>query len=116
VRNLTPTFEVIFKFPYYTTELDEAVSRVFLLDKVNSTRLLTHIGYWRRLWSSDDFVGQPLANCVEIIHADIVGTWNFPDKDKVCLLFSSVVIVLNIEISIFQAQHSRLKFPILFRI
>ncbi|KAF8489076.1 hypothetical protein F5888DRAFT_1210533 [Russula emetica] len=38
--------------------------------------------YWRRLWSSDDFVGQPLANCVEIIHADIVGTWNLPDKDK----------------------------------
>jgi len=38
--------------------------------------------YWRRLWSSDDFVGQSLANCVEIIHADIVGTWNLPDKDK----------------------------------
>jgi hypothetical protein len=55
--------------------------------------LLTRIGYWRRLWSSDDFVGQPLANCIEIIHADIVGTWNLPDKDKVRLLFSSVVVV-----------------------
>jgi len=78
--------------------------------------LLTRIGYWRRLWSSDDFVGQPLANCVEIIHADIVGTWNFPDKDKVCLLFSSVVVVLILEISIFQAQDSRPKFLILFKI
>ena len=51
------------------------------------TKLLTHIGYWRRLWSSDDFVGQALENCVEIIHEDIVGTWNLPDKDEVCLLF-----------------------------
>ncbi|KAI0276094.1 hypothetical protein BGY98DRAFT_736470 [Russula aff. rugulosa BPL654] len=47
-----------------------------LYDRVGRSR------YWRRLWSSDDFVGQPLANCVEIIHADIVGSWNFPDKDK----------------------------------
>jgi hypothetical protein len=84
--------------------------------KVNLTRFLIHIGYWRGLWSSDDFVGQPLANCVEIIHADIVGTWNLPDKDKVCLLFPSVVVVLLIEISTFQTQRSRLKFLILFRI
>jgi hypothetical protein len=78
--------------------------------------LLTRIGYWRRLWSSDDFVGQPLANCVEIIHADIVDTWNFPDKDKVCLLFSSDVVVLILENSISQAQDSRPKFLILFMI
>ena len=91
------------------------MSKVFLM-KVDSRRFLTHIGYWRRLWSSDDFVGQPLANCVEIIHADIVGSWNLPDKDKVCLLFSSVVVVLLIKISTFLAQRSRLKFLILFRI
>ncbi len=59
--------------------------------KVNLTRLLTYIGYWRRLWSSDDFVGQTLASCVAVIHADIVGTWNIPNKDKVCLsLFVAV--------------------------
>ncbi len=62
---------------------------------VDSTRLLTYIGYWRRLWSSDDFVGQTLANCVGVIHADIVGTWNLPDKDKVCLLFSSRFVLLT---------------------
>ena len=108
-------FELI--FPYCTTELDEAVRRVFLLDKGQLNKV-THspIGYWRRLWSSDDFVGQTLANCVEIFHSDIVGTWNLPDKDKVRLLFSSVVVVLLIEISTFQAQSSGLKFLILFRI
>ena len=88
----------------------------FFWIKVNLTRFLTHIGYWRRLWSSDDFVGQSLANCVEIIHADIVGTWNLLDKEKVCLLFSSVVVFILIDISTFQTQRLRLKFLILFRI
>jgi len=56
---------------------------VFPTIKVNSTRLLARIGYWRGLWSSNDFAGQTLANCVEVIHADIVGVWNLPDEDKV---------------------------------
>ena len=56
---------------------------------VKSIKLLARIGYWRRLWSSDDFRGETLANCIEVIHEDIVGTWNLPDTDKVCLLFSS---------------------------
>ena len=55
--------------------------------KDSSTRLLPHIGYWRRLGSSEDFAGQILADCVEVIHSDIVGVWNFPDKDKVYLFF-----------------------------
>jgi len=38
--------------------------------------------YWRGLWSSDDFRGQILANCIEVIHADIVGVWNLPNKDS----------------------------------
>jgi len=38
--------------------------------------------YWRRLGSSEDFTGQTLANCVEVIHSDIVGVWNLPDKDR----------------------------------
>ncbi len=58
---------------------------------VNSTSSLAYIGYWRRLWLSDDFVGQTSEKCVGVIHADIVGTWNLPDKDKVCLsLFVAV--------------------------
>ena len=91
------------------------MSKVLFL-KVNSTWSLIYIGYWRRLWSSDDFVGQPLANCVGIIHADIIGTWNLPDTDKVCLLFSSVVVVLIIGVSTSQARRSGQKFLILFRI
>ncbi|KAF8474329.1 hypothetical protein DFH94DRAFT_124853 [Russula ochroleuca] len=37
--------------------------------------------YWCRLGSSDDFAGQTLADCVGVIHADIVGVWNLLDKD-----------------------------------
>ncbi len=62
---------------------------------VNSTSSLAYIGYWRRLWSSDDFVGQTSEKCVGVIHADIVGTWNLPDKDKVWLLFSSRFVLLT---------------------
>jgi hypothetical protein len=83
--------------------------------KVNSTRLLAHIGYWRRLWSSDDFAGQTLADCVEVIHADIVGVWNLPDKDKVRLFFSSWLSNLLKEISTCQAQSLKFGFLILFR-
>ena len=49
--------------------------------------LVGHIGYWNGLASSDDFAGRTLASCVEVIHADIVGVWNFPDKDRVRFLF-----------------------------
>ena len=48
-----------------------------------------HIGYWNGLASSDDFAGRTLASCVEVIHADIVGVWNLPDKDRVRLLVLS---------------------------
>ncbi|KAH9998770.1 hypothetical protein BJV77DRAFT_980342 [Russula vinacea] len=34
------------------------------------------------LWNSDDFAGQMLADCVAVIHTDIVGVWNLPDKDR----------------------------------
>ena len=43
------------------------------------------IEYWNELASGDDFAGRTLATCVEVIHADIVGAWNFPDKDRVRL-------------------------------
>ena len=56
---------------------------------VDLTTLFADIEYWRGLWSSDDFRGQTLANCIEVIHADIIDVWNLPDKDRVRLFFSS---------------------------
>ena len=41
------------------------------------------IGYWRSLWSSLDFVDQPLKSCVNIIHVDIVEVWNLFDRHRV---------------------------------
>ncbi|KAH9998778.1 hypothetical protein BJV77DRAFT_1147925 [Russula vinacea] len=38
--------------------------------------------YWCLLGSSDDFAGQTLADCAEVIHTDIVDVWNLPDEDK----------------------------------
>ena len=54
---------------------------------IDLTRLFFIIEYWRGLWFSDDFRGKTLANCIEVIHADIVGVWNLPNKDGVCLFF-----------------------------
>jgi hypothetical protein len=39
--------------------------------------------YWRSLWSSLDFAGQPLKSCVNIIHIDIIKIWNLYDRRKV---------------------------------
>ena len=41
------------------------------------------LGYWRNLWSSLDFIDQPLKSCVDIIHVDIVEIWNLYDKNRV---------------------------------
>jgi len=38
--------------------------------------------YWRGLWSSLDFADQPLKDCVNVIHTDIVEIWNLKDRDK----------------------------------
>ena len=53
-----------------------------------------NIEYWRGLLSGDDFHGQTLASCIRVIHADIVGVWNLPNKDRVCPFFSSEVVML----------------------
>ncbi|KAH9170085.1 hypothetical protein EDB89DRAFT_1908087 [Lactarius sanguifluus] len=39
-------------------------------------------GYWRWLWSSVDFADHSLKSCVNIIHADLVETWNLNDKTR----------------------------------
>ena len=41
------------------------------------------LGYWNNLWSSRDLLDQSLKNCVNIIHDDIVETWNLNDKTGV---------------------------------
>jgi len=41
------------------------------------------LGYWRNLWSSLDFTGQTLENCVNVIHVDIIEIWNLYDKRRV---------------------------------
>ena len=41
------------------------------------------LGRWCRLWSRLDFVDQPLKNCVNILHVDIVNIWEQYDGDNV---------------------------------
>lgn len=69
------------------------------------TRSFATEGYWRVLWASDDFYGHTLAKCVEVIHGDIVGVWNFPDKDKVCLLFPFQFFLFHLRVSVL-VEHS----------
>ena len=89
MSNLIFTHELTFS--YHATELGEAVSiKVFPTVMVDSTISFADIEYWRGLWSSDDFRGQTLANCIEVIHADIIEVWNLPNKDRVCLFSSGL--------------------------
>jgi len=37
--------------------------------------------YWRSLWSSHDFTDQPLKNCIDVVHTDIVDVWRLRDSD-----------------------------------
>lgn len=37
--------------------------------------------YWRSLWSSHDFADQPLENCTDVVHTDIVDVWRLRDSD-----------------------------------
>ena len=53
------------------------------------------LGYWNNLWSSRDLVDQPLKNCVNIIHDDIVEIWNLNDKTGVGFPQLSVVLVAD---------------------
>jgi hypothetical protein len=99
VNNLISTHELTFS--YRATELGEAVSRkVFSPTMVDLTSLFAGIEYWRGLWSSDDFRGQTLANCIEVIHADILGVWNLPNKDRVCPFFFVRIVLLCLGISV----------------
>ncbi|KAI9456389.1 hypothetical protein BJY52DRAFT_1276672 [Lactarius psammicola] len=41
--------------------------------------------YWRSLGSSQDFTGQALESCVNVIHEDIINVWNFDDRERYLL-------------------------------
>ncbi|KAH9057192.1 hypothetical protein EDB87DRAFT_1632991 [Lactarius vividus] len=43
---------------------------------------LAYVGYWRGLGSSNDFTHQTLANCVNVVHEDIISVWNFGDGER----------------------------------
>ena len=96
--NLIFTHELTFS--YHATELGEAVSRKSIPHDDGRFILFADIEYWRALWSSDDFRGQTLANCIEVIHTDIVGVWNLPNYDRVCLFFSVRAVLLCLGLSV----------------
>jgi len=50
------------------------------------------IGYWRNLWSSVDFTGHPLKDCLNVIHEDIVEIWNLNDRTRVSSPFSQLFL------------------------
>jgi len=78
--------------------------------KFHPTMSLATEGYWRGpdLWGTDDFAGYTLENCIEVIHSDIVGVWDFPDNDEVCLFSPSWLFCLLKEISTCRAKHSEM--------
>lgn len=65
------------------------------------------IGYWRHLWSSVHLTGQPLKDCLDVIHEDIVATWNLKDRTIVSSTFYLCWFQLLTRISVFLAQNSR---------
>ena len=62
-----------------------------MLIQVNSD-VHSPLGYWRGLWSSLDFADQPLKDCVNVIHTDIVEIWNLKDRNKVSSLPSFLLV------------------------
>ncbi|KAI0252047.1 hypothetical protein BJV78DRAFT_1206799 [Lactifluus subvellereus] len=38
--------------------------------------------YWRSVWSSIDFEGQKLQDCLRTIHDNIINLWNLPDRSQ----------------------------------
>jgi hypothetical protein len=79
---------------YCSSGLDVAVSSTccFSSHEGNFDTFHPYIGYWRNLWSSPDFTDQIFEDCVDVIHADIVGVWSLRDADEVCLSPHPVVI------------------------
>jgi len=54
-----------------------------LVDSSQFKQQRFRIGYWHDLWSSADFIDQPLKDCLNVIHEDIVEIWNLNDRTRV---------------------------------
>jgi hypothetical protein len=78
---LLPVFFIsfIWSFP----ELDKAVSISTSRNTRQFGTLIFPLGHWRRLWSRLDFADQPLKNCVNTLHVDIVKIWEQYDGNNV---------------------------------
>jgi len=40
-------------------------------------------GYWQAIFTGRVFFGRSMQDCLQVIHSDIIGVWNFRDDDKV---------------------------------
>ena len=66
-------------------ELDKGVSISTSRTRQFGT-LIFPSGNWSRLWSRVDFADQPLKNCVNVLHVDIVRIWGQYDGNNVSYL------------------------------
>lgn len=41
------------------------------------------VGYWSGLAAGAKFMGMKLDRCIDILHSEIIATWNFLDDDHV---------------------------------
>jgi hypothetical protein len=64
------------------SELDKAVSTSISRTRRFGT-LIIPLGHWCRLWSRLDFADQPLKNCVNTLHVNIVKIWEQNDGNNV---------------------------------
>ena len=65
---------------------------------MNLTRSILHIGYWRGLWSSQDFTDKIFEDCVDVIHIDIVNVWNLRDDVGVRLFSYQVYLTCSVRV------------------
>jgi len=110
VRRCSDEFHpVIYKFMNSIHRVGRSREYNHLVDSGQIKLPHSPLGYWRAsgLWPSLGFAGQPLKDCVNVIHTGIVEIWdlkvsaNVSSSQSLCW-FSSLT-----ENSLFLAQHSR---------
>jgi hypothetical protein len=73
-------------FIYLVPRVGQSRKYIHLEKPSQFLRNHVHLGYWRNLQSSLDFVDQTLESCVNVLHVDIVEIWNLNDGDNVSYL------------------------------
>jgi hypothetical protein len=74
---------ILVSFIYFVPRVGQSRKYIYLAKSYQSLRNHVPLGYWCNLQSSLDFAHQPLRDCVNIIHIDIVKIWNLNDRDNV---------------------------------